>query len=174
MPSPKLWWQNEQNRTGNQRAEVFTGFCCSWPAFSVLAVNFAAFGNGSLQALYKPDIPSNRSQGLTSVRVFQKLRVYGDCKEFKVLLGMQYGALFCCVYQMVALSAISHATNASKSRDTGVRGLRPFNSPQQKHPFPPRSQYAVVALIALDHQAPNLLCQLTAVHPQNSAWMTKH
>lgn len=69
-----------------------------------LAVDFAAFGNGSTQALCKSDIPSNRSKELSSVHAFQKLKVYWDCKQFKMLLGMQYGALNSHVYQMAALN----------------------------------------------------------------------
>ena len=110
-------------------------FCCSWPAFLFLAVSFAAFGNGSIQTLCKSDIPSNRSKELTSVHVFQKLKVYWDCKQSKMLLGMQYGALYSHGYQMAALNTISCATNASKLRDTGLEVAKTFQSSLPETPF---------------------------------------
>lgn len=100
-----------------------------------LAVNFAAFGNGSIQTLCKSDIPSNRSKELSSVPVFQKLKVYWDCKQFKMLLGMQYGALYSHVYQMAALNTISWATNASKWRGDGLEVAKTFQSSLPETPF---------------------------------------
>lgn len=91
-----------QQNWKKQWPQVFVSFSCSWTAFLFLAVNFAPLG--STQPLCKTDIPSNRSKELTSVHVFQKLKVYWDCKPFKMLLGMQYGALYSHVYQTAALN----------------------------------------------------------------------
>lgn len=81
-------------------------------------------------------LSSNRSKDLSSVRVFQVVKVYWDSKRFKMLLGMQYGALYSHVYQMVALNKRHQlATNASKWRDSGSEVAETFRSSLPETPF---------------------------------------
>lgn len=81
-------------------------------------------------------LSSNRSKDLSSARVFQVVKVYWDSKRFKMLLGMQYGALYSHVYQMVALNKRHQlATNASKWRDSGSEVAETFRSSLPETPF---------------------------------------
>lgn len=126
------WIKQNSNNSGQRFSWVFAAL----GLLLFLAVNFAAFGNRSTQTLCKSDIPSNRSKDLSSARVFQMVKVYWDSKRFKMLLGMQYGALYSHVYQMVALNKRHQlATNASKWRDSGSEVAETFRSSLPETPF---------------------------------------
>lgn len=126
------WIKQNSNNSGQRFSWVFAAL----GLLLFLAVNFAAFGNGSIQTLCKPDTPSNRSNDLSSACVFQMVKVYWDRKQFKMLLGTQYGALYSHVYQMVALNKLYQlATNASKWRGSGSEVAETFRSSLPEIPF---------------------------------------